>query len=120
MVFPTLSHRASLVNGRRKAMRRVLAYAMVLVLCLWCSHVSPPSCLAVEDGRALAQMVYDRDDGQNSYAKVQMVLMSTQAHERMRTLVVAVKNYGKVSKRYIRFTEPASIAGTAFLETIAR
>jgi len=98
-----------------KTMRRTLAYAMVLVLCLWCDSVSPPFCLAAEDGRALAQKVYDRDDGQNSYAKVQMVLMSKQGNERLRTLVVAVKNYGKVSKRYIRFTEPASIEGTAFL-----
>jgi outer membrane lipoprotein-sorting protein len=102
------------MNGG-KAMRCALIYALVLVLYLWCSGISPSSGLAAEDGRALAQKVYDRDTGKSSYAKVEMVLMSKQGNERTRTMVVAMKNYGKGHKRYIRFTEPASIAGTAFL-----
>jgi outer membrane lipoprotein-sorting protein len=96
-------------------MRRVSAYTVVLVVCLWCSGALPRLCLAAEDGRALAQKVYDRDDGKNSYAKVEMVLISKQGNERRRLMLVAIKDYGKLSKRYIRFTAPASIEGTAFL-----
>jgi hypothetical protein len=98
-----------------KAMRYVSAYAMILVLCLWCDGVSLPSWLEAEDGRALSQKVYDRDTGKNSYAKIEMVLISKQGNERTRTMLVATKDYGKVSKHYIRFTAPASIEGTAFL-----
>jgi len=100
---------------RAKAMRRAVVCTLVLVLCLWCYGISPSSCLAAEDGGALAQKVYDRDTGKNSYAKVEMVLISKQGNERTRTMVVAMKSYGKVNKRYIRFTEPLSIAGAAFL-----
>jgi outer membrane lipoprotein-sorting protein len=96
-------------------MRCVSANAMVLVACLAWYGATTTRCLAVEDGRALAQKVYDRDTGKNSYAKIEMVLSSKQSGERMRTLVLAMKDYGKLSKRYIRFTEPAAIKDTAFL-----
>src|SRR5262249_1349621 len=92
--------------------RCISAYVMVTVL--WYSAHSPP-CLAAEDGRMLAQKVYARDTGKDSYAKTEMLLLSKQGNERTRTMLVAAKVYGKVSKRYIRFTEPASIAGVGFL-----
>jgi hypothetical protein len=105
--------RATMNGG--KARRRALACAMVLVVCwLWYGAL-PLRCLAAEDGRVLAQRVYDRDTGKNSYAKVEMVLLSKQGNERTRTMVMAMKAFGKLNKRYIRFTEPASIEGTAFL-----
>jgi hypothetical protein len=104
----------SMLSGGR-VMRRVSANAMVLVACLAWYGAAATLCLAAEDGRALAQKVYDRDTGKNSYAKVEMVLISKQSGERTRTLVIAVKNYEKLSKRYMRFTEPAAIEGTAFL-----
>jgi hypothetical protein len=74
-----------------------------------------PAPLAAEDGRALAQKVYDRDDGNTAYAKVEMVLIDKRGSERSRTMVTAVKKFGKLSKRYTRFTSPASISGTGFL-----
>src|SRR5262249_4181679 len=100
--------------NRGKTMRYLAAYALVIMLCMaWYS--APSRCLAAEDGRALAQQVYARDTGKDAYAKVEMVLINKQGNERPRTMLVAAKVYGKVSKRYIRFTEPASIAGVGFI-----
>jgi hypothetical protein len=87
---------------------------MVVMLCMaW--YGVPSRCLAAEDGRALAQRVYARDTGKDSYAKVEMVLINKQGNERTRTILAAAKVYGKVSKHYIRFAEPASIAGVGFI-----
>lgn len=67
------------------------------------------------DGRTLAQKVYDRDDGKDSYAKINMLLVDKRGKERSRKLVTAVKDYGNLNKSYIRFTSPAEIDGTSFL-----
>jgi hypothetical protein len=70
---------------------------------------------AVEDGHTLAQKVYNRDDGQDFYAQIRLVLIDAQGNERPRAMVAATKDYGDLSKHFIRFTSPASIADTAFL-----
>ena len=67
------------------------------------------------DGCTLAQKVYDRDDGKDSYAKLKMLLIDKHGHKRPRTLVAATKDYGQLSKSYTCFTTPASIDGTSFL-----
>jgi outer membrane lipoprotein-sorting protein len=67
------------------------------------------------DGRAIAKMVYDRDDGKDSFAKVKMLLMDKRGRKRFRTLMTAVKDYGNLSKSFTRFYTPADIDGTAFL-----
>ncbi len=67
------------------------------------------------DGRGVAQMVYDRDDGKDSFAKVKMLLMDNKGRKRFRTLMTAVKDYGDLSKSFTRFYTPADIEGTAFL-----
>jgi outer membrane lipoprotein-sorting protein len=70
---------------------------------------------AEEDGEKLALKIYERDDGTSSYAKIDMLLLDKQGNERPHSMVVAIKDYGPLSKRYIRFTAPAAIEGTAFL-----
>jgi hypothetical protein len=67
------------------------------------------------DGQTLAQRVYDRDDGRDSYARVKMVLLDKRGKKRTRLLLMANKDFGSLTKSYIRFTAPASIKNTAFL-----
>lgn len=74
-----------------------------------------PLCSSALDGRGLAQKVYDRDDGKDSYAKVRMLLVDKRGKKRFRTLITAVKEYGSTIKSYTRFTSPADIDGTSFL-----
>lgn len=71
--------------------------------------------IAAEDGQTIAQQVYDRDAGRNAYAEIEMILIDKQGGERTRSLTSALKYYGPRSKRYIRFTAPATIKDTAFL-----
>jgi len=67
------------------------------------------------DGPTLAQQIYNRDDGRDSYATVRMLLMDKGGKKRFRSLITATKDYGNTIKSYIRFTSPADIDGTSFL-----
>jgi hypothetical protein len=67
------------------------------------------------DGRGLARMIYDRDDGQDSYATIKMLLIDKGGKKRLRQLVAVAKDYGKLAKSFTRFTLPADIEGTSFL-----
>ncbi len=67
------------------------------------------------NGIQIAREVADRDEGKNATAKIRMLLINKKGKKRFRTLTSVVKKYGDVSKRYMRFGSPASIAGTAFL-----
>jgi len=93
----------------RLLIRLVLA---ALIICCWLAH-SPAS--PAMDGPTLAKKVYERDDGRDSYAKMQMVLINKRGKKRSRSLVTANKDFGTLSKSYTRFTSPASINGTGFL-----
>ena len=92
---------------------RQLCFVLLFSLSLCFGHLS--TVRAVEDGHTLAQKVYGRDDGQDFHAQIRMVLLDARGSERARSMVVATKDYGNLSKRFIRFTSPASIANTAFL-----
>ncbi|MBT8342201.1 MAG: outer membrane lipoprotein-sorting protein [Desulfatitalea sp.] len=76
---------------------------------------SMPICAWSTDGNAVAQKVYDRDDGKDSYARLKMLLIDKKGHKRLRTLITAVKDYGTLSKSYTRFYTPSAIDGTTFL-----
>ncbi|MBL8023423.1 MAG: outer membrane lipoprotein-sorting protein [Elusimicrobia bacterium] len=67
------------------------------------------------DGRTIVQRVNDRDDGKDSYAKVEMLLTDRSGVTQARSMISAVKDFGPLTKSYIRFTAPASIDGTCFL-----
>ena len=70
---------------------------------------------AAMDGAQIARKVIDRDDGQDSTAKIRMLLINKKGGKRFRGLISVVKKYGDVSKIYMRFESPADIKGTAFL-----
>ncbi len=67
------------------------------------------------DARTIIQRVNDRDDGKDSYAKVDMLITDRSGITQARSMISAVKDFGTLSKSYIRFTSPASIDGTGFL-----
>ena len=67
------------------------------------------------DARTIVQRVNDRDDGKDSYAKVDMLITDRSGITQARSMISAVKDFGALSKSYIRFTSPASIDGTSFL-----
>ena len=96
---------------------RKTAFMAVIVICLftnsfWLQAVQDAQAM---DGTQLAQLVHDRDDGKDSYAKVDMTLIDKNGSKRERTLITATKDYGPLVKTYLRFTSPPSIEGTAFL-----
>ncbi len=82
----------------------------IIAFCIISSHP-----LFAMDGDTLAKRVYDRDDGNDSQAKISMLLIDKHNNKRLRTLITATRKYGQVRKTFIRFTAPADIDGTAFL-----
>jgi len=89
---------------------------LVKVLCAACAlTLFSFSFAAADNAEAIAQKVYDRDDGRDSYSKIKMTLIDRSNNRRDRELEVAIKDFGKVSKGYIYFSSPAAIKGTAFL-----
>lgn len=67
------------------------------------------------DARTIEQRVHDRDDGKDSYAKVDMMITDRSGMTQARSMISAAKDFGSLTKSYIRFTSPASIDGTSFL-----
>lgn len=84
-------------------------------LILICAALIFSSSAAAQDALTIAQRVYDRDDGRDSWAEGEMILIESGGKERPRQLVIATKDFGEITKRYIRFTEPSAIDGTSFL-----
>jgi len=65
--------------------------------------------------KAIMDKVFFRYDGDDSYSKIEMILTDKKGYERKRQLEIYTKDYGKLRKTYVKFTEPADIRGTAFL-----
>lgn len=66
-------------------------------------------------GRQIAEKVYNRDDGTDSVARVEMTLTDKSGGERKRQLDIKLKDSGGLVNTFIEFTGPADIAGTRFL-----
>ncbi len=88
----------------------------LLVICIPCAgallsfvYSSPMS------GREIVKEAFYRNDGEDAYFKVEMVLIDKHNRQRRRILEVYTKDYGDLMKSYIRFIEPPDIEGTAFL-----
>lgn len=63
----------------------------------------------------IAYKVFHRDDGEDSYFKIEMTLKDKRDNQRKRILLTYSKDYGEVAKNFIRFLSPADIEGTGFL-----
>ncbi len=66
-------------------------------------------------GDDIARMAYHRDDGEDSYFEMDMILIDKSGNERERKIKTYSKDYGELSKDFIRFLSPADIEGTGFL-----
>ncbi len=66
-------------------------------------------------GAELAQLVYDRDDGDDAIFKTEMILIDKNSNERVRELRTHVKDSDGLVKSYVEFLTPPDIAGTKFL-----
>jgi hypothetical protein len=68
------------------------------------------------NGHTLATRVFERDDGENSWARMKMVLIDKNGRERERGMIAATKKFENgLNKNYIQFNSPADIRGTCFL-----
>lgn len=67
------------------------------------------------EGRELAQLVRERENGDDFSAQGRMELIDKNSNTRVRDFLIYRKDQGLLSKQVVRFTSPADIAGTAFL-----
>ena len=63
----------------------------------------------------IAHKAFSRDDGKDSRFQIEMTLISKKGDKRERLLDVYNKDYGLLTKNFIRFLSPADIEGTGFL-----
>lgn len=94
-----------------KTLPHIHIWAAIALVSLW--FVPLPS--AAMEGTQIARKVIDRDEGQDSTAKIRMLLINKKGGKRFRSLISVAKKYEDVSKFYMRFESPADIKGTAFL-----
>lgn len=66
-------------------------------------------------GEEIMIKVFNRNDGEDAYFKMEMVLIDKKGNQRKRQLEVFEKDYGEYNKTFLEFSEPADIAGTSFL-----
>lgn len=65
--------------------------------------------------RRIMEKAFARDDGADGYFRVEMVLVDKKGHERKRLLELYTKDYGDLTKSYLRFLSPPDIEKTSFL-----
>ena len=82
---------------------------------LLCAAMLPLTAANALTGDEIALAVYNRDDGEDSYSEIRMVLTDKKGNERHRDLIAYNKDCGELSKNLIRFLSPADIEGTGFL-----
>jgi len=88
----------------------------LISLAVMLSFPARPSVHAADmDGPTLAAKVFNRDDGKDSYAHIKMLLIDKRGNKRLRKMISATKDFGKLSKSLIIFQSPESIKGTGFL-----
>ncbi|MFC1657377.1 outer membrane lipoprotein-sorting protein [Candidatus Moduliflexota bacterium] len=68
-----------------------------------------------DPGTEIIQKVYDRYEGDDSEATYMMTLENEGGDRRIREMTIFRKDFGDLEKRLIRFSSPAEIAGTGFL-----
>lgn len=83
-------------------------------LLLIISFLAAPA-LAQDDVFQIMQKSFNRNDGSDSYFKLQMSLIDKKNEKRERKLEIYTKDYGALIKTFIQFIEPADINKTRFL-----
>lgn len=67
------------------------------------------------NGRAIMKLVEDNPDGNDRRLKSQMTLVSKSGKQRVRSMLIYSKDYGKDAKSIFYFEQPADVKGTGFL-----
>ncbi len=93
--------------------RPCLFILFALFACLSCSFST--SAQAQPSGRDLAQLVHDRNVGDDTVSRQIMELIPARGQKRTRELTIIGMDQGAVRKTLIRFISPADINGTGFL-----
>lgn len=71
--------------------------------------------LADDAARAIAQKVYDRDDGKTIIQDMKMILIDKNDNQRIREIKTFGKDFGKDDYRIMFFKSPADVKDTSFL-----
>ncbi len=83
------------------------------------SLISLLACLSIanadDNARAIAQAVYDRDDGKTISQDMKMILIDKNNNERVRSIKTFGKDFGKDDYKIMFFKTPADVKDTAFL-----
>ena len=88
----------------------------ILLFALAVSIAVPTAVLSAEiSGKELAQKVFDRNRGQSSVSKAQMILVDKNENKRKRHFTSKRVLADGLERQLIRFTSPADIEGTGFL-----
>lgn len=67
------------------------------------------------NGRTIMKLVEDNPDGNDRRLKSQMTLVSKSGKQRVRSMLIYSKDYGKDAKSIFYFEQPADVKGTGFL-----
>ncbi|MDH4944527.1 outer membrane lipoprotein-sorting protein [Sulfurimonas sp. C5] len=70
---------------------------------------------ADDKARAIAQAVYDRDDGKTIIQDMKMILIDKNSNQRIRSIKTFGKDFGKDDYKIMFFKTPADVKDTAFL-----
>ncbi|MBF0522893.1 MAG: outer membrane lipoprotein-sorting protein [Candidatus Omnitrophica bacterium] len=66
-------------------------------------------------GASIIEKSFNRDDGKDSYSKIEMTLVDKQNNLRSRILEIYSKDFGDLTKTFLEFSKPADIKDTRFL-----
>ena len=88
---------------------------IVCLLAIFLIFVCGLSEAAEMTGFDVVSRSFYREDGTDSVANVEMILIDKKGNERLRKLKIFTKDYGELNKTYLEFSLPADIDGTRFL-----
>jgi len=94
-----------------KQLKIPLGIILFIGMLLSFSQVHAEDC----SGREIMVMVDERPDGDDRIAELSMTLVNRRGRQRIRQVVSWRKDYGKDTRKLMRFKKPADVTGTAFL-----
>jgi len=99
-------------NKNIRAQYFLTGFVFLYLIGFVCSFRTWANSLSAEE---VMNRVFNRNDGEDAYFKIRMILIDRHKNERKRILEVYTKDYKGLTKRYLVFQEPADIKGVKFL-----
>jgi len=90
--------------------------ARLLLSAIWmsCLVAAAPAMGAPPDADGILGRVRDRNDGDDVYSDLKLVLIDEKGGTRVRELLYLQRDYGRDEKLTLYFTEPSDVKGVAF------